>query len=146
MSAVNDFEDELLDLIFTNESVADVGDAGGMLKSVGDGSIQVSLATVDYVDGDTLLTADESAYTNYARQAVARTTSGWTVSSGSVSNDSAVSFPSSGSGPETQVAFGLGLINSGDILRLYGGLDADLVVNTGIVPEFAATVLAITVD
>lgn len=144
MSAVDYFEDELLDLVFTNENIANVGDATGLVKSTADGSIQVSLATVDYIDADTLMTADEAAYTNYARQTVARTTSGWTVLTGTVDNDAAVSFPSSGSGPETEVAFGLALLATGDIIALFGGLDSDLVVNSGVVPEFAAGALNIT--
>ncbi len=144
MSAVDYFEDEVLDLVFTNENIANVGDATGLVKSTADGSIQVSLATVDYIDGDTLTTADEAAFSNYARQTVARTTSGWTVASGTVDNDAAVTFPSSGNGPETEVAFGLTLLSTGDILALFGGLDSDLVVNTGVVAEFAAGALNIT--
>lgn len=148
MSATNLFEDDLLDLIFTNVDCPNVGDAAGLQNSAIAGSWHISLHTGDALsDTSTLQTASEAAYTNYARQAVARSTSGWTVASGTVDNDSAITFPQSGSGPETQTDVGLGFASSGaGVLQIWSQLVSDLVVNSGITPEFAAGALDISLD
>lgn len=145
MSANDYFEDELLDLIFTNENIANVGDATGLQASSTAGSIQVSLHTDTLLDADTATTHSEAAYTSYARQTVARSTSGWTVASGTVDNDSAVSFPEATGGSETETDFGLTLLATGDILALFGALTASLAVSSGITPEFAAGELNVSV-
>lgn len=148
MSATNLFEDDLLDLIFTNVDCPNVGDAGGLLKSVADGSFYISLHTGNAIsDTSTLQTDSEAAYTGYAREAVARTTSGWTVSGGTVTNDAAITFTISTSGPETETDVGIGFATSGaGVLQIYSTLDADLVVNSGVTPEFAISALAISLD
>ena len=148
MSATNQFEDDVLDLIFTNVAAPNVGDAGGLQPSVGAGSIQVSLHTnagaLD--DTSTLTTQFEAAYTNYVRQTVARSVAGWTVAAGVVDNDAAITYPQSASGPETEDQFGLTLQATGDFLQIYGAITTPLVVNTGITPEFAAGALDISLD
>ena len=148
MSATNLFEDDLLDLIFTNVDAPNVGDAAGLQNSATAGSFHISLHTGDALsDTDTLQTASEAAYTNYARQAVARSVAGWTVASGNVDNDSAISFPQSASGPETETDVGIGFALSGaGVLQIWSQLVADLVVNSGITPEFAAGALDVSLD
>lgn len=147
MSATDIFEDELLDLIFMNENIADVGDATGLVKSTADGDCKISLATVDYIDADTVATADEAAYGGYARATIARgTAGGWSVASGTVDNDAATDFVEATSGSETEVCFGIVLLSTGNILAMYGVLLVDLAVSVGITPEFAAGELNITVD
>ena len=102
--ATNLFEDDLLDLIFTNVAAPNVGDAGGLLPSVGAGSWHISLHTGDLItDASTLQTDNEAAYTAYARQAVVRSVAGWTVASGVVDNDAAITFPTSTSGPRVSL-------------------------------------------
>jgi len=64
-------------------------------------------------------TTNETAYTNYARQAVARTTGGWTTTLGSgtafssVSNAAAINFAAGGASGDTLTHWGLGLSSSG---------------------------------
>jgi hypothetical protein len=60
-------------------------------------------------------TTNETAYTNYARQAVARTTGGWTVSSApnQVINAATVTFATCGATGDTLTHWGLGLSLSG---------------------------------
>lgn len=64
-------------------------------------------------------TTSETAYTNYARVAVPRTTGGWTVTQGSgttfsnVTNAAAVNFPACGATGATLTHWGLGLASSG---------------------------------
>ncbi len=148
MSATNLFEDDLLDLIFTNVAAPNVGDAGGLLPSAGANNFHISLHTGNAVsDTSTLQTDNEAAYTGYARQSVARSTSGWTVASGTVDNDAAISFPIATSGPETETDVGIGFASSGaGVLQIFASLDADLVVNNGVTPEFAISALAISLD
>lgn len=148
MSATNQFEDDILDLIFTNVAAPNIGTAGGLQPSTTAGSFYISLHTSNLLaDTSTAQNQNEAAYTNYARQAVARSVAGWTVSAGSVSNDAAISFPTSGSGPETETDVGIGFNSTGaGYLQIYASLDADLVVNNGVTPEFAATALAISLD
>ncbi len=146
--ATNLFEDDLLDLLFTNVDAPNVGDAGGLQKSVADGSWFISLHTGNVVsDTSTLQTDTEAAYTGYAREAVIRTTAGWTVAGGTATNDAAITFTISTSGPETETDVGLGFASSGaGVLQIYSTLDADLVVNNGVTPEFAISALAISLD
>jgi hypothetical protein len=69
-------------------------------------------------------TTNETAYTNYARASVARTTAGFTVSSATptnVQNAAVVNFPQCGSTGDTITHFGIGLSSSGaGTLLAYG--------------------------
>lgn len=146
MSATNQFEDDLLDLIFTNVAAPNVGDVSGLQPAATAGSIQVSLHTATLSDTDTLTTASEAAYTSYARQTVARSTSGWTVASGTVDNDAAITFPAATGGSESETDFGLTLLGTGNFLQIFGALTSSLAVSSGITPEFAAGDLDISIN
>lgn len=148
MSATNFFEDDLLDLIFTNVDAPNVGDAGGLQQSVADGNWHISLHTGNTIgETSTIQTQAEAAYTGYGREAVVRTTAGWTVASGTVDNDAAITFGTSSTGPETETDVGLGFAASGaGNLQIYASLTNDLIVNNGITPEFAAGALDISLD
>jgi hypothetical protein len=79
MSKGNTFENDLLLLIFNNTDIADIGDAGGLQNSATAGSLYIALHTADPGEAGNATTS-ESAYGSYARQAVARSGAGWTVS------------------------------------------------------------------
>jgi hypothetical protein len=147
MSATDQFEDDVLDLLFTNVTAPNIGDATGIAGGVV-GTIQVSLNTDAgaLTDVSTLATQDEAAYSNYVRQSVVRSVAEWTVASGTVDNDNPISYPQSGNGPETEDQFGLCMQSAGDFLQIYGAITTPLVVNTGITPEFAAGALDISLD
>lgn len=148
MSATNLFEDDVLDLLFTNVAAPNVGDAAGLPPSVGAGNWNISLHTGNAIsDTSTLQTDNEAAFTNYTRVAVVRSVAGWTVASGTATNDAAITFPQSGSGPETETDVGLGFAFSGaGVLQIFSTLDADLIVNNLVTPEFAISALAISLD
>ena len=132
------FENVLALLLFNNTGIANIGDATGLPASAAAGSTQLALATVAYTDGDTLLTADEVAYTGYVRPTQARSSAGWTVASDTVSNAALIRFGEmAAGGPDTVVHVGLGFIATGDVLRLHQDLTADLVINNGVNPQFA---------
>ncbi len=140
----NLFKDDILDLIFTNVAAPNVGDVGGLLPSAGAGSMAIALHTGNTIDAtSTVQTQVEAAYTGYVRQTVVRSTGGWTVASGLVDNDAAITYPISTSGPETETDVSLG--GFAGVMQIFGTLAADLVVNNGVTPQFAAGALDITV-
>jgi hypothetical protein len=144
MSATNAMENGVLLLYFNNTDHALIGDAGGLQNSATAGSFYVSLHTGDPGEaGDQ--TTSESAYGSYARVAVARSGSGWTVSGNAVSNAAAVTFPACTSGTSTITHFGIGTASSGTGSLLFKGT-CSLSVSTGITPEFAIGDLDVTAD
>jgi hypothetical protein len=150
MSATNNFEDGLLNLIFCNTSYANVGDATGLRGSSTAGSFYVSLHTANPNETGSQTTS-EAAYTSYARVAVARSGSGWTVTSGVADNVAAITFPAATGGSETETHFGIGAASSGNALgaaglQLWGALTASLAVSNGITPSFAIGALDVTLD
>ncbi len=147
MSAQDFFEDDLLDLIFTNVAAPNVGDAGGLQPSVGAGNFHVSLMTALPAESVSDQTTNEATYTPYARVAVARSLAGWTVAAGVVDNDAAITFPQATSGSDTVTHFGLGFAASGaGFLNMVGVLASSLAISTGITPEFAAGDLDVSLD
>ena len=90
-------------------------------------------------------TTNETSYTNYARQAVARST-GWDAASGgATANAAAISFPQCGASGATltDVAIGTTLASAGTVWH-YGSLNSSLAVSSGITPQFAAGALTVT--
>lgn len=146
MSLTNAAETAFLTLLFTNVAWASVGDAAGLLPSAGAGSIYVSLHTGDPGEaGDQ--TTSEATYTSYARQAVARSAGGWTVSGANVSNAAAVTFPEATGGSSTCTYFGVGYAVSGaGSLYGSGALDASRAITSGITPSFAIGELDVDAD
>ncbi len=147
MSATNEFETALLTLIYNNTNIAFVGDATGLRGSTAAGSLHVSLHTADPGEAGEQNTS-ETAYTNYARVAVARSAAGWTVSGNSVSNAAAISFPACGATGATVTHFGVGTALSGgtEMLLFKGALTSSLAVASGITPSFAIGQLTNTAD
>lgn len=136
MAATAGFLNNVLDLYFANISHAEVGDATGLVGSASPGSFFVSLHTGDPVAGSQV--TSEAAFGAYARQAVARSGAGFTVSAANVSNAAAVSFPQGNAGSETISHFGIGENASGaGTLFMSGALDASRAAGTGITLEFA---------
>lgn len=146
MSKTNSCENSLLLLIFNNTDFANIGDAAGLQNSATAGSLYVSLHTSDPGEAGSQ-TTNETAYTNYARVAVARSGAGWTVTNNEASNTAAVTFPQCGVTGATITHFGVGTDSSGAGTLLYkGALTASLAVSNGITPQFAAGALDITED
>ena len=146
MSKSNTFENDLLKHVFNNDAIALVGDATGLRGSTVAGSLYVSLHTADPDEGGDQTTS-ETAYTTYARVAVARTAGGWTVSGNTVSNAALVQFPQCGVTGATLTHYGVGTDASGAGKLLYSGaLTASLAVSSGIQPQFAAGDLDVSED
>lgn len=147
MSATNAFETSLLGLIITNANASNVGDATGLRGSSTAGVFYISL-TVSPGHGETGdQTTNETAYTNYVRVSVARSTAEWTVTGNTADNDNAITFATGGASGATLFGFGLGSDSTAaGNLFLYGTLTSTLAVSNGITPSFAAGALDITLD
>lgn len=89
-------------------------------------------------------TTNETAYTNYARVAVVRTSSGWSISSETISNAALVSFAQCGASGDTLTYIGIGTASSGTGQLLYfGALTSSLAVSNGITPQIAIGALTV---
>ncbi|HSW33434.1 MAG TPA: hypothetical protein VLH36_07440 [Steroidobacteraceae bacterium] len=88
---------------------------------------------------------NETAYTNYARQSVARST-GWDAASGgATANAATISFPQCGASGATLTDVSTGVAVSGaTAVWHYGALNSPLAVSSGITPQFAAGALTVT--
>ena len=146
MSATNEFETNLLKLIYQNIAWANIGDANGLQPSATAGNFYISLHTADPGEtGDQ--TTSEAAYTDYARVAVERSASGFSISGNQISNAAAISFPLATGGNATATHFGIGTAASGaGHLLKSGALDAPLAISNGITPSFAIGALKVTAD
>lgn len=144
MSKSNAAETAFLTLVFNNTDWANIGDAGGLQNSAAAGSLYVALHTGDPGDAGNASTS-ECAYGSYARQAVARSGAGWTVSGDTVSNAALIQFPQCSSGSETitYVSITTAVSGTSDILWS-GALSASLAVSSGIQPQFAIGALTVT--
>ena len=99
-------------------------------------SLYVSLHNADPGDNGNQST-NETAYTNYARVAVARTTGGWTISGSSptlVQNAAAITFPQCGATGDTITHVGIGAAASGA-----GTLFLSMPVGSGPALEFTCS-------
>lgn len=91
-------------------------------------------------------TTSESAYTSYARVAVARTSGGWDESASSATLHSLTSFPAGTGGSGTMTHFGFGLSSSGTgTLNGSGTVTTNVVTGNGVTPQLTtATSVALS--
>lgn len=122
MSKSNAWETALLNHLFANAAVANVGDAGGLQPSAVAGSLYLSLHTADPGEAGTQAT-NETSYAGYARQAVARSGAGFTVAGNQVTLAADAVFPvgTTGAASATITHFGIGTALAGAGVLLYSG-------------------------
>ena len=134
------FANDLLKLLFQATGIANIADNAASSPIT---NLFVSLHTADPSSGDQ--TTSEATYTSYARVAVVRTSSGWTVASNVAENTAAVTFPACTGGSNTITHFGIGKLTSGTGELLYAGaLTSSLAVSNGITPQAAINALTVT--
>lgn len=138
MSKTNSWENGLLELLFKNTNFANTGDATGLRGSSTAGSLYFSLHTADPGEaGDQ--TTSEITYTSYARVAVARSGSGFTVTANAVAPAANVDFPAGTGGSGTATHFGIGTASSGAGILLYkGAITPNIVCGNGVTPRLNA--------
>jgi hypothetical protein len=147
MSASNAFETSLLQHIFQNAAIANVGDATGLPASAAAGSLFVSLHTADPGEPGTQATS-ETAYTGYARVAIARSGAGWTVTGPTAANAAAGTFPAPTAAAGAVVThFGIGTASTGaGVLLFSGALTSSYQPVIGTAPPYAIGAFTTTAD
>ncbi len=127
------FSNDLLKLTFNATAIANLAANGGSPIT----DIGVTLHTATPGAGGSQ-TTNEMAYTSWARVAVARTTGGWTASSGqSTSPVANIDFPAATGGSETETYFSVGTdatTGAGKILY-FGTVTPNIVVSSGVTPR-----------
>lgn len=136
MSLSNTFESDLAKLIFQATAIANIADNAASSPLT---NLYVSFHTSDPGEaGDQ--TTNETAYTSYARVAVARSSSGWTVTNNSVSPASNVDAPQCTGGTATLTHFGVGTASSGTgKLLVSGTLTPNISVSSGVTPRLSTS-------
>ena len=132
MSKSDTFENDLLKLIFNATAIANIADNAASSPLT---NLYVALHTADPGESGTQSTS-EISYTGYARVAVARTSSGWTITTNSVSPVADITFGqmTAGSGGTATYA-SVGVASSGATKILYSGaLSPSQVVANGVTP------------
>jgi hypothetical protein len=125
-----------LELLFKNTAWADIGNAGGLQPSSAAGNFYVALFSVAPTD---TTQGTECNYTGYARVAVVRSGSGWTVATANNSNAAAITFGACSAGPQTAVAWAIckaGTAGVNDQI-IWGDLDPTYSITVPNAPEFA---------
>lgn len=131
----------ILALIYNATAWANIADnaAGSPVTN-----IYVALATASYSVSSTM-SSNETAYTNYVRQTVARTTGGWTApAGGAISNVAAIEYPQCGITGATITSAAAGKATGASDIFHYGDLNASIVVSNQIQPRFPIGAVTIT--
>jgi len=132
-------------LIFQATAIANIADNASVSPLT---NLYVALHTADPGEAGNQ-TTNECAYTSYARVAVARSGSGFTVTNNSVSPAATITFPTCTGGSETATYFSIGTAASGTGKILYSGQittpSGGIVISTTVIPELT-TGTAVTED
>lgn len=139
MSKGNTTENDLVAYVFNNTAIPWAAET----------TLYIALHTADPGEAGTQTTS-EAAYTGYARVAVSRNSSGWTVAGNQASNTAQVQFPTCTDnlgGTPTATHFSVGRLASGGGQIFYkGALNSALAISQNVTPQFAAGALVVTED
>ncbi len=142
MSISNTTETAILKLIY--QAIA-WGNYADNAASTPQTNIDNALHTADPADAGTQTTS-ETTYSSYARVSVARTTGGWTETSGSVSPVATISFPAGTGGSGTVTHWSTGKTGGGASAILWSGtVTPNIVTGNGVTPQLT-TASTITLD
>lgn len=137
MSKGNTFENDLVKLIFQATAIANIADNAASSPAT---NLYVSLHTSDPGEaGDQ--TTNETAYTGYARVAVARSAGGFTVTNNSVSPAANIDFAECTASAGAAIThFGIGTASSGAGKLLYKGtVTPNITMAVGVIPRLKTT-------
>jgi hypothetical protein len=142
MSISNTTESAILRLVYNATAWANYADNAATSPET---NIVVGLHTGDPTDTGNM-SSSEVGYTSYARVNVARTTGGWTESSGSVSPVANIDFPAGTGGSGTVTHFSTGKSGGGSAAILWKGtVTPNIVCGNGVTPRLT-TATTITLD
>lgn len=147
MSKADTYENDYMKLIFNNVAIPLIGDASGLQPSATAGSLYLALHTADPGEAGTQTTS-ETAYTGYARIAVARTTGGFTVTANAVNLVANADFGLCTASPGSPLThFSIGTAASGTGKVLYSGtLSPNIAVAVGVIPRITTAANLVTED
>lgn len=135
MSKGDTFENDILKLIFQATGIADLADNDASSPVT---TLTVALHTADPGEAGTQATS-ETAYTGYARVAVARTSGGWAVTGNSVSPVANIDFGECTASPGaaiTHFSVGTGVSNK---LLYSGTVTPNITMAVGVIPRLKTT-------
>lgn len=150
MSKSDQWESDLLKLLFQNVACTKVGDAAGLQPSAAAGSLYISLHTADPGEAG-LQTTNETAYTGYSRIGVGRSAGNWTVSGTAPTQVAPVAdilFGSCSAAPGSPIThFGVGTDPSGGTGKLLysGTVTPNITMAVGVQPKLT-TASTVTED
>jgi hypothetical protein len=135
MSKGNTFENDVLKLIFNATAIGELAQDDASSPAT---TLTVALHTADPGEaGDQ--TTSETAYTGYARVAVARTTGGWTVTNNSVSPVANIDFGECTASPGAAIThFSVGT-GTGNKLLYKGTVTPNITMAVGVIPRLKTT-------
>ena len=132
----NTWINDYFKLLFNATAVATIADNAASTPLT---NLYVSLHTADPTAAGNQ-SSNETAYTSYARVAVSRSGTGWTVTGQTVTPASAITFPACTGGTSTITYFGVGTLVSGVGKLLYAGpLTPNISVSIGVTPQITST-------
>ncbi len=107
-------------------------------------TIQAALATASY-NAASNAGSNETVYTNYVRQTVARSVAGWTApSGGATSNAAAIEYPQCGVTGATITSMSTAKAAGASEIFHYGDLNSPIAVSNQIQPRFPIGAVTIT--
>ena len=126
----------ILKLIFQATAIANIADNAATSPLT---NLYIALHTADPGVSGTQTTS-EVAYTGYARVAVLRSSSGFTVTNNSVSPAANISFPACTGGTATATYFSIGTASSGTGSVLYtGAISPSISIASGVTPQLTTS-------
>jgi hypothetical protein len=137
MSKGNTTENDILKYIFNATA----------MPNYGTGTLYIALHTADPGEGGDQTTS-ETAYTSYARVAMTRDNTKWTVTNNTTTNAVLIQFPQCTGSPGSDITHvSIGTLSSGAGQIIYSGaLNANLALANLIQPQFGIGALTITED
>ena len=142
MTISNTTETAILKLVFQAIAWGNYADNAASSPQT---NVDVALHTADPGDTGTQTTS-ETTYTSYARVSVARTTGGWSESSGTVTPVATIAFPAGTGGSGTVTHFSTGKTGGGASAILWSGtVTPNIVTGNGVTPQLT-TSSTITLD
>jgi hypothetical protein len=137
MSKSDTFENDLLKLIYNATPIANLADNAASAPLA---NLYLALHTADPGEAGTQ-TTNETAYTGYARKAIARTSGGFVVTGNSVSPAADQDFgecTASPGGPITHASVGVAISGATKILHS-GTLTPNITMAVGVIPRVKIT-------
>lgn len=146
MTIANATETAVLKLIFQAVAWANYADNAASTPQI---NIGISLHTADPGEGGDATTS-EIAYTSYTRVNVARTTGGWTETTGTITPVANIDFPAGTGGAGTASFFATAKSNAtpptgAQAILWSGTITPNIVTGTGVTPRLT-TASTITLD